>query len=252
MLVAKDLQLFIRERLFSEPASQPTPVSISNDAARAAIARIYSRRARAMLKQLAVRSYVWAVTDLLRFRVTSSQAHLRVECEAIALLRMMYERPEIAWRWFSLKDDADGRAFFREHQSDVRKMLRFYELHDTYESASATAQHARFASLVRGLSFVSIEEDARRGVEIRMVVQEFDRDRPESFILQAALTARVQERVFRALLDGMPEAYDPILVEGKLPLYNAMVERLWQLVPSRFPDFFRRWRESVLASSAPS
>jgi hypothetical protein len=170
-----------------------------------------------------------------------------VECEAVAFLRMMYERPEIAWQWFSLKDDDDGRAFFKKYQSDVRKTLRFYQLDDTYESASATAQHARFASLVRGLSFVSIEEEARRGVEIRMVIQEFDPDRLESYVLQAALTARVQERVFRALLDGMPEAHDPILVEGRLPLYNAMVERLWQLVPHRFPDFFRRWKESLIA-----
>jgi len=121
-----DPQAFIRD-LLVEPPAQPKPESIESDEARSAIARIYSRRARAILKQLAFRSFVWAATDLQRLRVTAALAHTRVELEAVALINVMMDVPEVAWRWFSIGPDEAGRRFFQEHQVRVREILKSFD-----------------------------------------------------------------------------------------------------------------------------
>jgi hypothetical protein len=236
-----DPQAFIRD-LLVEPPAQPKPESIESDEARSAIARIYSRRARAILKQLAFRSFVWAATDLQRLRVTAALAHTRVELEAVALINVMMDVPEVAWRWFSIGPDEAGRRFFQEHQVRVREILKSFDPKETYDWASSAAQHARFASIVRGISIESLESR----LAIEMVVQEYEAARPESFLVFAALLLRVQERVFRAILRGLPEVgQDKIMVEGRLPRFNARVEAVWTLFRQRFPEFVRRWQASL-------
>src|SRR5262249_13182282 len=135
LLEARNPQSYIRD-LLVEPAAQPKPESIKSDEARAAIARLYSRRARAILKQLAFRSFVWGVTDLLRLRVTAALGHARIEVEAVALMNIMAENPAVAWKWFGIDSDSAGQRFFGEHKARVREILTRFELVDLYDMAS--------------------------------------------------------------------------------------------------------------------
>jgi len=199
-----DLEAYIRTKLFGEPDVQPVASAIESDAARVALSRIYSRHARGLLKLLSARSFLWAATDQLRFREQSSFGHLRVEVEAIALMKIMADHPQVAWDWYAIKDEVSGAKFFGKHQQDVKKALERFDLKWNYEIASGTAQHARFASVARGLTTTHAQEGDRQVLEERLTFQAFDPDDPSSFILGAANLARVWQFVFQAMLVGFP------------------------------------------------
>jgi hypothetical protein len=184
-----DLETYIRTKLFGEPDAQPVASAIQSEEARAALSRIYSRHARGTLKLLASRSFLWAATDFLRFRQESAFGHLRVEVEAVALMKIMANDPEAAWEWYAIRDEASGGKFFRKHQRNVKKALERFDLKWTYDSASGMAQHARFSGVARGLTTIHIKESGRQVLEERLSFQPFDPQNSSSFILMVASLA---------------------------------------------------------------
>ena len=74
----------------------------------------------------------------------------------------------------------------------------------------------------------------------RLAFQAFDPDDPSSFILGAANLARVQQFVFQAMLEGLPEIIDPVMINGRLPVFRAKVDRIAERFHRRFPEKARR------------
>src|SRR5882672_1702938 len=99
----------------------------------AAMAVLPSDRCRALLFARVGVLYAAAVADLLRMRLTTPMGYLRLQCESVALLKLMKENPASTKQWMDIRTDADGRAFFNKHQSRVRKILKAYDLSDAYE-----------------------------------------------------------------------------------------------------------------------
>jgi hypothetical protein len=58
--------------------------------------------------------YATAVTDFLRMRLTMPLACVRLQCELLALIKLMFENASVAQQWMSILTDNDGRALFRQ------------------------------------------------------------------------------------------------------------------------------------------
>jgi hypothetical protein len=56
--------------------------------------------------------YSTAVTDFLRIRLTTPLACVRLQCESLALVKLMFENPSVAQQWMNIQKDKDGRTFF--------------------------------------------------------------------------------------------------------------------------------------------
>jgi hypothetical protein len=172
--------------------------------------------------------YSAAVADLLRMRLTVPLGYLRLQCESIALLKLMSENPSVTQQWASIQSDADGMAFFRKHQPRVKEILRAYNLSDVYEHASGAALHSRFI----GLAQVQIRsmKMASHYSEDRINLQEFDPDNPHRFMIEVIFTVlRAQGLIFANLRDAAPEN-DPSYAESHFPQFVEKVNQLMDRV----------------------
>jgi hypothetical protein len=111
------------------------------------VTELLSDRYRALLFARIGVFYSAAVADLLRMRLTVPLGYLRLQCESIALLKLMSENPSATQQWVSIQTDKDGRAFFQQHQPRVKDILTAYNLSDVYEHASGAALRSRFIGL---------------------------------------------------------------------------------------------------------
>jgi hypothetical protein len=77
--------------------------------------------------------YAMAVADFLRMRVTTPLAHVRLQCDSLALIKSMEQDSSIAQQW---KKD-DGKCFYQDYQARLKAVLRSYELASHYDRASS-------------------------------------------------------------------------------------------------------------------
>jgi hypothetical protein len=84
-------------------------------------AMISDRNAREELKASLIRGlllneigglYAMAVADFLRMRVTAPYAYVRLQCESLALMKLMRQNPGIAEEWVAIETDDQGKRFF--------------------------------------------------------------------------------------------------------------------------------------------
>ena len=200
---------------------------------------LYARQARRVLLLLLQRYFIWAATDLLRMRLTSSLGYCRQEAEAVALLVLVRESPDLGIRWLRVRTDEEGTAFFRGTQRAVRSTLERLELNDPYERGSGWALHVRFASAVPGLSL------DRRPNEIWLGFQEVQPDEPFQYYLEVLGFLSVQVRIVRALQNAFPEVTDPSW-PGAVDRFTRKVAALWEELSRRFPAKCRRLKEMEL------
>jgi hypothetical protein len=205
------------------------------------IAALLTDRYRALLFARIGVFYSAAVADLLRMRLTVSLGYLRLQCESIALLKLMSENPAVTQQWVSIQSDAEGVAFFRKHQPRVRDILKAYNLSDAYEHASGTALHSRFIGLAQGYRSRSYEDGLRVIQEDRINLQEFDPENPHRFMIEVIFTVlRAQALIFANLRDAIPEIKDPLLLETRFSQFiervNQLMDRARQHLAQYFPD----------------
>src|SRR5713101_6812516 len=67
--------------------------------------------------------YATAVADLLRMRLTAPLGYVRLQCESIALLKLMSENPSIVQQWVKIETDKQGKDFFQQYQKRVMAIL---------------------------------------------------------------------------------------------------------------------------------
>ena len=183
--------------------------------------------------------YSAAVADLLRMRLTVPLGYLRLQCESIALLKLMSEAPSITQQWKSIQTDDDGRAFFHRHQPRVKDILKTYDLSDIYEHASGAALHSRFIGLAQGYRSSSYQ-DAHRIVHMeRINIQEFDPENPRHFMIEVIFyVLRAQGLIFANLQDAIPEITDPLLLETRFPQFIERVNQLMDRAREHFAQYF--------------
>jgi hypothetical protein len=188
--------------------------------------------------------YSAAVADLLRMRLTVPLGYLRLQCESMALLKLMSEDPAVTQQWAGIQSDTDGVAFFRKHQPRVREILRAYNLSDAYEHASGAALHSRFIGLAQGYRSRSYEDGLRVIQEDRINLQEFDPENPHRFMGEVIMIVlRTQGLIFANLRDAIPEINDPLLLETRFPQFIEKVNQLMDRAREHFAQYFPKGAE---------
>jgi hypothetical protein len=169
--------------------------------------------------------YMMAVADILRMRVTAPLAYLRLQCESVALMKLMRQIPSIAGEWAAIQTDEQGRRFFSKYNKQVRTVLESYGLASTYDIASGSALHSRFIGLARRFSLSQREGTGRTVKTYGTLVQEFDPKHPEYFLTEVLSTLIAQAHIFANIQDIAPEITDPILLETRIPSFIQGVAR---------------------------
>lgn len=200
--------------------------------------RIWSRRARATLLLSGYRSYMWAVTDIYRTRVTSSMNHFRQQIEAIFYMDLILIKPSVGEEWF-YAGNKTGKKFFRKYSSELGEFLDKSKLANTYNRISGAASHTRLSSLIYGLEIDSTTKEDRYIDIYTVKMQEVSNDKPEQLVLSVLDFLDDQIKIFQALLSALPEFDDPLLCETRIPSFIDKITRLFTLFQERFPEMVK-------------
>ena len=213
--------------------------------AREALDRSWSIIARGMLLSMIGRSYMWAVADLHRRRITPVLGHQRVQAESAALMMIMLEQPSVAKEWIELYEG--GQRFHLAHRDRVRELLNRFGLWTAYEVGSGVALHARSAGAAHSLVQRVRDEPSRKIHEVAILPDEYDPSQPQLFINHVLFLVRMQQRLFEMVRFALPEVTDPVLLDGRLPRFASLVKELDDSFAQSFPEDVARWRERSAA-----
>jgi len=197
----------------------------------------YSRRSRAILLLQTYRSYMWAATDIRRLRVGNAIGLMRLEIESVALMSLFQSKNELAYRWFNIKGDQQGRDFFNKTKKDVSKFSEGFELTVEWNLASSAAQHSRFIGIVDALSISSSSQIDRYTDNYSVAFQDFDQEKPEQLIVRALYVLRTQAKLFVPLQLALPEVRDPLLIETRIPKFINKLGLLYDKFQKEYPGF---------------
>jgi len=193
------------------------------------IAEALAKRHRALLFTRICVLYGTAVADLLRMRLTAPLGYIRLQCESIALLKLMSENPSIIQAWVNIQTDKEGRGFFQKHQKRVMTILGTYNLSDIYDQTSGAALHSRFIGVARGYKFTRYEDGLRIIDSEKILAQEFNPEKPHYFMIVVIfIVLRAQALIFASLHDAIPEIDDPLLLETRFLQFITRVNQLAQ------------------------
>jgi hypothetical protein len=64
--------------------------------------------------------YCMAAADFLRMRITAPFAKIRLQCESLALIKLMEQSPDIAQKWQEIRTEDDGKKFFNKYQGKIK------------------------------------------------------------------------------------------------------------------------------------
>src|SRR5262245_45788687 len=135
--------------------------------------------------------YSTAVTDFLRMRLTIPLVCVRLQCESLALIKLMFENPSVAQQWMSILTDNDGRGFFRQYQKRLKSILETYSLAEVYDQTSGEALHSRFIGLARAYRTTHHNDGYRATQSYLISAQEFDAQEADYFMVQVFHVLRI-------------------------------------------------------------
>lgn len=224
------------QALSQEVSGLPRDLPLDN---RSIVAEFVAKSHRGLLFTRIGVLYATAVTDLLRMRLTAPLGYMRLQCESIALLKLMSEDCSIVHQWVNIQTDKDGTAFYHKYQNRVREVLKTYDLLNTYNQTSGSALHSRFIGVAQGFKSARFEDGLRIIQALRINVQEFDPENPHRFMLRVIFTVlRVQALILANLKDIMPEINDKLLLETRIPQFIERVNRFLEIAHTHFAQYF--------------
>lgn len=185
---------------------------------------------RALLLSLISNNYTSAMADFLRAKITAPLRCARVQCESLAILKIIKDYSPVALEWRGTKTLDDGLKFYRSHQKEINSILKTMGLKEQYDNFSATAVHARFRGMVLGLKM-------DLPYSIGYYVQEFNEKMPGVFILFVLNTLHVQKEIFLNLPGVCPEINDSALLEVKIPRFEKSINELFKIFYRKYPKY---------------
>ncbi len=208
----------------------------------------YGRRSRGLLLLQAYRSFMYAATDIRRLRVGTAFGFMRLEIEAVALMSLFQVNTKLAYAWFHLKGDRQGRDFNNKTKKDVLKFCDRYELTGEWNLASSSSQHSRLIGLVDGLTISSSSQFERYTDNFSLAFQDFDPEKPEQLLVRALYILRTQAKLLLPLQLALPEVSDPLLLETRTPKFIKNIGLLYDKFQRQFPEFL----ESIEINTKPT
>jgi hypothetical protein len=201
--------------------------------------QLYPKAVRGLLLAQIGTLYTMAVADFLRMWVTAPLANVRLQCESLALIKLMEQNLAVAQEWQAIQVDEEGRRFFKKYKKGVKAILQSYNLASAYDRASGVALHSRFIGLARAFRYHERQESYRSTQTHSILAQEFDAKSPQFFLAEVLFVLRVQAHIFAHIQDALPEIIDPILLEPRIPQFCKKV--------ARFDESLRKWLSGLLA-----
>lgn len=178
------------------------------------------------------RAYMWAVTDLLRLRVTSAYGYVRNQAEGVALLRIFDENPTRAAAWMEVETDEDGFRFYRKTQKRLNQVLDKVGLKHAYEIGSGYSQHVRLAGASHGFAEVRQEGEGQPMHRLGVSLQEIDVDNLIPFYGAVLFVLETQGLVFSAI----PQVLDGGVRNRRIPEFVERVQQLKELGRERYEE----------------
>lgn len=197
----------------------------------------YSRRSRALLLLHTYRSYMYAATDIRRLRVGTALGFMRLEIESVALMSLIQSKNELAYTWFHLKGDRQGKDFFNKTKDDVSIFCKQFEPTAEWNLASSVAQHSRFIGIIDGLSISRSSQFDRYTDNFSVAFQDFDPEKPEQLIVRALYILRTQAKLLIPFQLALPEVSDPLLLETRVPRFINKLKFLYEKFQKEYPKF---------------
>jgi len=224
------LQLQVPGDAVAAVLPQPAPLEPSRAAAwergRAAWANGMSLRVRGHLLLLSSRCYMFALSDLLRLRLTPVYGHMRLAAEAAVLACLIREQSALSLEWMGAISDEAGHRFHRAHGRSLARITSECGLDDAYQIGSGKAMHPRLGSISMGLAAEVREERGRRVEEYSLAFHEATPENPREMYLTMVHLVLTQVKVFAALARALPEASDEILRQQRLPAFGVEAARV--------------------------
>lgn len=233
---AQNLGINLRElnrRIQSEPDS---PI-VNN--ARIADRQLRARQSQKFAFQLAWRAYRWAATDLRRFRVSAVYGFQRQQAEAIGLIAIFRDEPEIAIRWFL--PTLNTRRLFSQIQPKVKARLDDFDLRWAYDHGSAASMHSTFAS---GAAGTRLSAEGEHHLTVKILDDEVNEADPYLFHLAAGGCLRTQQRVFKAVTAICPDIVTQVL-SAEVEAFASAVEDIWWTLKRRYGDRIARMERGL-------
>jgi hypothetical protein len=173
-----------------------------------------------ILLRMCERYWALASAEILRLRVSPAHGYVRLQAEAVGLMKLFLGNHPLAKKWWNIQDDEDGKAFFGKTNKKIYAELKRWGLNDSYEISSAVAHHVRPASFVRNLN---LDNEV-----ITLPDQEFQR--PASFYLTVWYFHRMQARVLAAILDANFGEREPEVLQRVRAFESQVTEhaRAWK------------------------
>ena len=162
---------------------------------------------------------------------------MRLEIESVALMSLFQGKKDLAYTWFNLKGDQQGKAFFNKTKKDVSEFSKQFELTVEWNLASSAAQHSRVIGIVDGLSISRSSQSDRYRDNFSVAFQDFDPEKPEQLIVRALYILRTQAKLLIPLQLALPEVSDPLLLETRIPKFINNLGLLYEKFKREYPEF---------------
>lgn len=218
---AQTMGLSLRE-LAGRVTAEPDNAGLND--AKAAISHLNSRQAQRFVFQLAWRSFRWAATDLRRFRLTTVYGFQRQQAEAVGLMAVFRDEPEVATQW--LLPTLKKRRLFSQLQPKVKVHLDSFQLRWAYDHGSAASMHATFAS---GAGATKFSASSEHHLTVEILDDEVDDADPYMFHLAVGSCLRTQERTLKAVMVICPDIVTPPLSKMVETFAEAVGDIWWTL-----------------------
>ena len=229
-------------RAFSHEAKDDDDLQSDKDE-QSILASLYSRRVRPLLLLQAYRSYMYSATDFRRLRVTTAIGFLRVEIEAVALMLMIRDRSELAVEWYNIGMGREGVQFYKKTSKEIKQFRERLDLETEWNLASAASQHTRLVGMIDGLTRQDYRSDDRYVSDYSLALQDYKQDKPEEYISRGLYILKTQAKLIPAMVESLPEAADPILLEQRIPIFMNGVGQLYRKFENQFPEFIATYRD---------
>lgn len=186
---------------------------------------------------IASRLFKWALTDLLRARITSVLGYARLEAEAVGLSLLFQEDPAKAEAWLDAHSDDAGLKFFRANQARLKELLKAHNagLAIAYDRGSAESLHVRSRMIFRAHDIRPREGAA---TVFHMLDRELREDDPFSFLEEVKFFLLVQPAVLYGFWRAFPEIPQG---KGTFPETGAaatFAKQFDEALQKRYPDRF--------------
>ena len=191
---------------------------------------------RVMLILRLQRDYLVGFAELLRLRTFTSFGTLRLQAETAALIRHMYDHPEVATEWLGTSGDVKGKKFHNKYSQPLYKLIHAWKLDAEYSEASGISQHSRFWGLAPGVLLAHKDRLNPGAVGLAFT----DIEDPTILLMWFCRMLRFHAKLLRCVEELFPDIDASVFSSMDRLTFTNQVESLWALFRRRYAELKKR------------